>query len=94
MGNSRFKTTCREDSCKADIVMLKTTNGKWCPVDADTVDEDYEGPFDMAVGHVSHFKSCTKADQFSKNRQTQQERVAEQKVDVDPSRSTGYPQAA
>jgi hypothetical protein len=58
---------CREQSCRARIVWLKTAAGKNMPVDADTVEpEDVEYSPDR---HVSHFKTCKAPNRFSgKNR--------------------------
>lgn len=59
---------CREDSCKKPIIYLKNPKtGATVPVDAETVGaEDYH--FDSARGHVSHYKTCTKPNRFSKRR--------------------------
>ena len=49
-------------SCGADIVWLKTQNGKNCPVDAGSVPEGYQGTYDRTA-MVSHFETCPNADQ-------------------------------
>lgn len=57
---------CREETCRARIVWLKTEAGKNMPVDADTVaaaDELYD-----PTRHVSHFKTCKAPDRFSKGK--------------------------
>jgi hypothetical protein len=58
---------CREQSCRARIVWLRTEAGRNMPVDADTVeasDELYD-----ATRHTSHFKTCKAPNRFSgKNR--------------------------
>lgn len=54
---------CRELSCNARIIWLKTEAGKNMPVDADTVaaaDEMYD-----PTRHVSHFKTCKAPNRFS-----------------------------
>lgn len=61
--HERRITRCREHSCQARIVWLKTELGKNIPCDADTVgahDEVYD-----AKVHVSHFKTCTAPNRFS-----------------------------
>lgn len=66
---------CR--SCRAPIVFLSNGKGGRVPVDADTLyltgDEiaeldDDELLFDGTT-HVSHFKTCPQAGQFSKRKQ-------------------------
>jgi hypothetical protein len=59
-------TQCREPSCRARIVYLRTPAGKNMPVDADSVlaeDATYD-----AKRHVSHFKTCKKPNRFSKGK--------------------------
>ena len=57
---------CREQTCNARIVWLKTETGKNMPVDADTVEADdteYDG-----ARHTSHFKTCSAPGRFSKGK--------------------------
>lgn len=58
---------CREPSCRAQIIWLPNpATGKNVPVDADTVkpdDVEYE-----SGRHVSHFKTCTAPNKFSRGR--------------------------
>ena len=50
-------------SCKANIIFLRTKNGKQMPVDAATVmHDDYE--FSPKKGHISHFATCPDADKY------------------------------
>lgn len=50
-------------ACGAEIVFLRTAAGKLMPVDAETVSpEDTE--YEPESGHVSHFKTCPKANEF------------------------------
>jgi hypothetical protein len=60
---------CREAGCRARIIfMLNEATGKRVPVDADTV-----GPSDDQYDpsrHVSHFKTCTAPNRFSKGRRS------------------------
>lgn len=64
----RRKERCR--SCGAEIVWLKTVNGKNIPVDAETV-ADGDTVFDPKrrtifdfVGHVTHFETCPDRDKW------------------------------
>lgn len=53
---------CR--ACEADIVYLRTKNGKTMPVDAKGVlRDDYQ--FDHAR-HTSHFATCSDPERFRK----------------------------
>lgn len=56
---------CREQSCRKQIIWLKNPKtGKSVPVDADTVavtDQEFD-----SERHVSHFKTCTAPNRFSK----------------------------
>ena len=54
---------CREPSCNARIVWLKTAAGKNMPVDADTVESD-DTEYDSAR-HESHFRTCKAPNRFS-----------------------------
>lgn len=56
---------CR--SCQAEIVFLRTGQGKQIPVDAETVTEGDE-LFEPRSGHVSHFATCNDPDRFRKER--------------------------
>ena len=53
--------TCK--SCNKEIVWLKTKNGKYMPVNADTI-QGKETIYDYVKGHISHFSTCEDADQF------------------------------
>lgn len=53
-------------SCRARIVFLRTGNGKWMPVHADTVEVEDE-MFD-STRHESHFATCPRARQHRKAR--------------------------
>ena len=56
----------RCDSCGADIRWLKTTAGKWMPVNAGTVsptDTLFDG-----TKHVTHFSTCPNSDKHRKPR--------------------------
>lgn len=55
---------CR--SCRARIIFLPTASGKKMPVDADTVDAEDE-VYEHGK-HVSHFSSCSNADEYRKPR--------------------------
>lgn len=55
---------CR--GCGGEIVFLKTAAGRVMPADAETVEPGDE-QFDHAR-HVSHFATCSKADQFRRPR--------------------------
>ena len=60
----RIPNTCR--SCGAEIVWLKTVNGKNMPVDAETFepgDELFE-----PKRHTSHFSTCPEADKHRRPR--------------------------
>lgn len=57
---------CR--SCGADIVWMKTVNGKSIPVDAETVHDSGAELFDSNF-HVSHFATCPDADKFRKKKE-------------------------
>lgn len=80
MSNSNFPPTeadrlraacrvvaCREPSCGKPIIWLKNpATGKTVPVDAATVeasDTEY-----VKGRHVSHFKTCTAPNRFSKGK--------------------------
>jgi hypothetical protein len=60
---------CREDSCRKPLIWLKNpATGKSVPVDAETVeatDTEY-----VSGRHVSHFKTCTAPNRFSKGSRT------------------------
>jgi len=59
---------CREQSCRKQIIWLENpATGRNVPVDADTVAPDHEY-FDVSKGHVSHFKTCTAPNKFSKGK--------------------------
>lgn len=59
-------TPCREPSCRKLIVWLTNpATGKTVPVDADTVKPEHDH-FDSKLGHVSHYKTCTAPNKFSK----------------------------
>lgn len=53
---------CR--ACNKEIVFLKTDSGKLIPVDKETTDSADEY-FDRDR-HVTHFRTCPKANQFRK----------------------------
>lgn len=53
---------CR--ACNKEIVFLKTESGKLIPVDKETTDSADEY-FDRDR-HVTHFRTCPKANQFRK----------------------------
>jgi hypothetical protein len=56
---------CKEESCRKPIVWLRNPEtGKTVPVDAETVGADHDH-YDRALGHVSHFLTCTKPNRFS-----------------------------
>ena len=56
---------CREPKCRARIIFLENpASGKKVPVDADTVEADDEQY--VPTRHVSHFKTCTAPNRFSK----------------------------
>lgn len=55
---------CREATCNARIIWLKTVANKNMPCDADSVEPD-DDAFDAAK-HVSHFKTCKAPNRFSK----------------------------
>lgn len=56
---------CHEQSCRARIVFLKNpASGKSVPVDADTVEPDDDEY--VSARHVSHYKTCSAPDRFSK----------------------------
>jgi hypothetical protein len=62
---------CR--SCDESIVWMRTDAGKNVPVNADSVDEadlDFnevrQPMFDETKDHVSHFKTCPHAKQWSR----------------------------
>lgn len=62
--HERRVTRCR--GCNERIVFLPTSSGKMMPIDADTVgDEDEEY---IHGKHVSHFSTCSAADQFRTRR--------------------------
>lgn len=54
---------CREQSCRAQIVWLKTEAGKNMPVDADTVEPEDE--LYVPARHTSHFTTCKAPNKFS-----------------------------
>lgn len=58
--NSPQKKTSRCRSCSAEIVWLKTSNGRNMPADADTVPAGAT-VFDGSAGMVSHFATCPNA---------------------------------
>ena len=58
---------CREQSCRAQIIFLETDAGRKIPVDADTVKPE-DTIFDADEGHVAHFSTCKKPEQFRKPR--------------------------
>lgn len=64
--HERRITRCREPSCRARIVWLKTATGANMPCDADTVEAD-DDEYD-ATKHVSHFKTCRAPNRFSGRR--------------------------
>ena len=47
-------------SCGAEIVYLKTKNGKIIPINADTI-QGKETVYDHKIDHVSHFATCRDA---------------------------------
>lgn len=49
--------------CGAEIVFLRTPKGKRMPVNAETVKDELE-IYSQASGHVNHWSTCTKPDQF------------------------------
>lgn len=53
---------CR--SCDERIIWLVTNTGKNMPVDADSIDEQFD-----AKRHTSHFANCPDADKFRKPKQ-------------------------
>lgn len=53
-------TNCR--ACRARIVFLKTANGRWIPINAETVTlEDTEY---VPSRHTTHYATCPEADSF------------------------------
>lgn len=50
---------CR--SCGAEIVWMKTKNGRNIPVDPETATKGNK-EFEPASGHISHFATCPFAD--------------------------------
>ncbi len=74
---------CREQSCQAEIVWLKTKKGKLCPVDVESLSEDdvaaLENKEDVEYrygDHVSHFKTCKTPGRFSsENKSTDKEKT-------------------
>jgi len=59
---SRGLGECR--GCGQPVKWLKTIRGKNIPVDPDTIDDHGATVFDPYQGMVSHFATCTKADDF------------------------------
>lgn len=61
------RAPCRAEGCGATLVFLRNPQtGRSIPVDATTVDAQAR-TFDPAL-HVSHFKACPGANQFSRSR--------------------------
>lgn len=67
-------TKCRELTCQAEIVWLKTPNGKNMPVDAESLSEEDAALISQGHqveyrhhDHVSHFSTCKQADLFRKH---------------------------
>jgi hypothetical protein len=59
---------CREPTCRKLIVYLRNPKtGKNVPVDAETVQPDHDH-YDAELGHVSHFKTCSAPNRFSKGK--------------------------
>jgi len=60
---------CREFSCRAEIVWLRTASGGNMPVDAATItSDDTEQTLFDAARHTSHYATCTKPKQFRRSR--------------------------
>jgi hypothetical protein len=60
--HERRITRCKSTGCRAQIIWLKTADGKNMPVDADSVepkDDVYEHG-----RHISHWGTCKSAEQF------------------------------
>jgi hypothetical protein len=57
---------CREPTCRAEIIFLRTANGALMPVDAVTVQAD-DATYNAAV-HTSHYKTCRAPNRFSKGK--------------------------
>ena len=68
-----FKTVCR--ACKASIWMIFTKNGKYIPINSETItngdlmviDATDELIFDPSR-HIAHFATCTDAKKFRKRK--------------------------
>lgn len=57
---------CREPTCGKRIVFLRNQKtGANVPVDAETVKPEHDH-YDAELGHVSHYKTCSKPTPFSK----------------------------
>lgn len=57
---------CREQTCGARIILLKTRVGRIMPVDADSVEAD-DNEYDPQR-HKSHFVTCTAPGRFRRKR--------------------------
>jgi hypothetical protein len=59
---------CSQQGCRTQIIFLPNpATGRSVPVDADTVEPEHS-EYDPAAGHISHFRTCTAPDRFSKSR--------------------------
>jgi hypothetical protein len=64
--HTRRIVPCREQGCRAQLIYLPTRNGSRMPCDAETVLPD-DVVYDPQK-HMSHFKTCTNPNRFSKGK--------------------------
>ena len=60
-------SNCR--SCGAGIKWMKTRNGKWIPVDIETVGDPEAEVFDHET-MTAHFTTCPEADKHRKGKES------------------------
>jgi ribosomal protein S27AE len=76
------KRPCKK--CGKDIILAKTQDGKWMPLDADTFQAWYldenKGETRPFTAHKPHWATCPNADEFRKKK--------EKENDVDRSASS------